>query len=453
MFITFVSVLCFLRCSDNDAGDGTKLCYLCYTRVAASHWKIHRQGCLLENKEILGKMEVNKDAKCGSCGQGLRLWPASRASPFTCGNQDCSHADKPVMTNVRYNCFPCDFDLCGKCASSPPELVKLANQGRELLSPLVLAAEPIIMDNQSKPYPEPQVGVLVDLDSVDGETLIMDTRQATVAYPAQRNSPPNYSGVDSFQTPISPLAARNPRRGGSLRERSVPSQMTSTRQSFSDRRHQGMDEPMVPFGCDTPTYDSSAVLSPYGSPPRRLSNFDPIPRHSGPMSPRHSNSPSRQSPMSSPRQGGNFDGSANQSPLRGQNMRRHSPPMSLYHGEVLPRHTPPLSPRGSRRTPPMSPPRGDLSRRTPPMSPPRGDMLQGHGSPMSPRRSMNVEITERQSSRPMNPGTGDRWSQQDQRLYGAATISVGNLDEPGQIEADSSYPGMHCRRNPLYFNY
>ena len=58
--------------------------------------------------------------RCERCRGRLKVWPKKLGAPFTCDNFGC---DNPSLgsKSARFNCFPCDYDLCKDCATNQPQ--------------------------------------------------------------------------------------------------------------------------------------------------------------------------------------------------------------------------------------------------------------------------------------------------------------------------------------------
>ena len=135
-------------------------CYLCGKRVAMSKWvdgshrfeiiymqKVSnrlyfRLTCMHDNFDILEARSSEQQLYCPKCGRKMRLWLDKvclnalfddienyfyrKDVEFACNSEvNCGNTER-CQDNQRYNCFPCDFDMCILCGSQEEEDIIVA---------------------------------------------------------------------------------------------------------------------------------------------------------------------------------------------------------------------------------------------------------------------------------------------------------------------------------------
>ncbi|TRY70488.1 hypothetical protein TCAL_10104 [Tigriopus californicus] len=118
----FILRLCLKECHKRKVARSQNqpvTCYLCQDRVPKRLWDNgeHRKKCATRHKSKLATFETPKPGlRCPRCHKRMRLWTKGLGPPFKCCSSDC-----PILGTIqnngqnRFNCFPCDYDLCDSC--------------------------------------------------------------------------------------------------------------------------------------------------------------------------------------------------------------------------------------------------------------------------------------------------------------------------------------------------
>ena len=109
----------FYRAETQESDIETCQCYLCFKDINKREWENHRKLCAITNAALLNHLP-KADILCPKCSKNMRVLPFCDIS-FQCGSENCIRHSLVIYNtfgNNRYNCFLCDFNLCGHCFSS-----------------------------------------------------------------------------------------------------------------------------------------------------------------------------------------------------------------------------------------------------------------------------------------------------------------------------------------------
>ena len=103
---------------DNEQPE-PNICFLCLEDISLNYWENHRR-VYCPKKRLFSTFKTS-EARCAKCHGRLRLIPREMWKKFECKNRECHHFPARVVMQSensganRYNCFPCDFDMCDEC--------------------------------------------------------------------------------------------------------------------------------------------------------------------------------------------------------------------------------------------------------------------------------------------------------------------------------------------------
>lgn len=118
----FILRLCLRECQKRKLARSQNqpvTCYLCLDNVPKRLWDNgdHRKKCYSRHKSRLATLETPKPGiRCPHCNKRMKLLAKGLGPPFKCCSTDC-----PILGTIqnngqnRFNCFPCNYDLCDSC--------------------------------------------------------------------------------------------------------------------------------------------------------------------------------------------------------------------------------------------------------------------------------------------------------------------------------------------------
>jgi len=75
---------------------------------------------MVQNKDILDSISTEQNLLCIKCGEFMRLW-VNQDTAFACDSESNCPNKEYCSDKQRYNCFPCDQDICIICGSEEEE--------------------------------------------------------------------------------------------------------------------------------------------------------------------------------------------------------------------------------------------------------------------------------------------------------------------------------------------